>query len=186
MNPLGPDPGTELHLWRAWLDSPDWPGAAGLPPVERERAGRLLRAGARRRWVASRWALRGVLGRYLGQEPAEIGLRLAERGKPLLLDAGSHLRFNLSHSRELALIAVAAGREVGVDVQRIGVRPAAFYAEWTQREAIAKCHGTGLGAPLPDAPVAVASCDAGAGFAAAIAVAAGEVPSVAHFSAEPD
>jgi 4'-phosphopantetheinyl transferase len=185
MGRSSPDPDIELHLWHARLDSGDWPGPAGLPRFERERAGCLVREEAQQRWAASRWALRGVLGRYLGQEPAKIGLRLAPRGKPLLVDADAALRFNLSHSGELALIAVAAGREVGIDVQRIGARPTAFYAEWTQREAIAKCHGTGLGVPLPDAPVAVASCDAGAGFAAAIAVAGGEVPPVAHFTAEP-
>jgi phosphopantetheinyl transferase len=178
------DPGIELHLWHARLGSRAWPGPAGLPRTERERADRLLREDARRRWVAARWALRSVLGGYLGQEPAAIELDLAERGKPRLADADAALRFNLSHSGELALIAIAAGREVGVDVQRIGPRPGAFYAEWTRREAIAKCHGAGLGAPLPEAPVAVASCDAGVGFAAAIAVAGGEVPPVAHFTAE--
>jgi 4'-phosphopantetheinyl transferase len=180
-----PVPEGELHLWHAQLDSGEWPPAEGLPAEERERAGRLIRPETRRRWVAARWALRGVLGRYLGRAGAEIELRLGERGKPMLASGDESLRFNLSHSAELAAIAVSSGREVGVDVERIGSKPAEYYAAWTRREAIAKCHGVGLWAPLPETPVAVAGFDAGAGFAAAVAVAGDEVPPLRHFAPEP-
>ena len=172
-------------MWRARLDSAGWPALADLPLQERDRAAKLLGDTARRRWVASRWALRGVLGRYLGLEPVKVDLRFGKRGKPMLAASDATLRFNPSHSGELALIAVAGGREVGIDVQRIGAKPAEFYADWTRREAIAKCHGTGLWAPLPDAPVAVEPLDAGAGFAAAIAVSGDAVPPLRHFVAEP-
>ncbi|HMJ72247.1 MAG TPA: hypothetical protein VK471_02655 [Solirubrobacterales bacterium] len=178
-------PVTELHVWQARLDSGKWPNADALPAVERDRAARLHRPEARRRWVASRWALRGVLGRYLEREPPEIELRFGSRGKPMLAASDTPLRFNLSHSGELALIAVGGEREVGVDVQLIGAKPAEFYADWARREAVAKCHGTGLWAPLPDTPVAVAPLDAGSGFAAAIAVGGDEVPPLRHFVAEP-
>jgi phosphopantetheinyl transferase len=175
----------QLHLWHVPLDSGRWPDADGLPTIERDRAAKLLSEKARRRWVASRWALRVVLGRYAEREPAEIELRFGDRGKPMLAEPATPLRFNLSHSGKLALIAVSGDREVGVDVQRLGARPAGFYADWVRHEAVAKCHGVGLGAPLPDAPVAVAPLDAGAGFAAAIAVAGEEVPPPRHFLAEP-
>ncbi len=174
-----------LDLWHARLDTGEWPTLAGLSSSERLRAAQIARPRARERWVASRRALREVLGRYLDREPAEVELRFGERGKPMLADPDAPLRFNLSHSGELALIAVAGGREVGVDVQLIGAKPAEFYADWTRREAIAKCHGTGLWAPLPDAPVAVAPLDAGAGFAAAVAVRGEDVPPLRHFVAEP-
>lgn len=177
--------GSELHVWHARLDAAGWPGEEGLPAAERERAVAMHRSEARKRWVAARWALRGVLGRYLEQDPAAIELRLGDRGKPFLADPDAPLRFNLSHSGELALIAVAERREVGVDVQRIGSRhPARFYAEWARREAIAKCHGTGLWAPLPDAEVAVAALDAAAGFAAAVAITGEAVPRVRRFELE--
>jgi 4'-phosphopantetheinyl transferase len=179
------EPVAGLHVWHAHLDSDQWPGAATLPAAERDRAARLLSDRARRRWVAARWALRGVLARYLAQEPAEVELRFGERGKPMLADPEAPLRFNLSHSGELALIAVARECEVGIDVQLIGSKPVEFYAKWTRREAVAKCHGVGLWAPLPDAPVAVAPLDAGAGFAAAVAVADDEVPPLRHLVAEP-
>jgi 4'-phosphopantetheinyl transferase len=145
----------------------------------------MRRAAARRRWVAARWALREVLGRYLEREPATIELRFGERGKPLLADPAASLRFNLSHSGELALIAIGEGREVGVDVQLIGSRPARFYAEWARREAIAKCHGAGLWAPLPDTAVAVAELDAGPDYAAAVAVAGERMPPLERFEAAP-
>lgn len=174
----------ELHVWHARLDRDGWPGAERLPAAERERVRRLGSPALRRRWTASRWALRGVLGRYLDRDPAAIELSLGERGKPSLAEAAA-LRFNLSHSGELAVVALAAGIEVGVDVQAIGSRPERFYLEWVRREAVAKCHGVGLWAPLPEAPVAVGEFDAGPGFAAAVAAAAEALPRLCHFVAEP-
>ena len=61
-------------------------------------------------------------------------------------EGGGHdLSFNLSHSGELMLLAVTAGIEVGVDVERARERyEVGFLKEWTRREAIVKCFGTGL------------------------------------------
>jgi phosphopantetheinyl transferase len=140
-----------------------------------------------------------VLARYLDREPGEIELQYGEHGKPHLAGRSPALRFNLSHSRGLTLIAVAADREVGVDVERIAPgrdferlaerwlgdeavtrlresadneRAGAFYAAWTRHEAVAKCLGTGLARPLPAAPPAsVHELDVGGGHAAALAVA---------------
>ena len=169
-----------VHVWRADLDEPGWPGPEGLPEDERERAESFLRPLPRRRWIAARWALRGTLGRYLGQPPAEIRLLVCEHGKPRLEEPTGRLAFNLSHSDRVALVAVAAGREVGIDVELIdGKHPRDFFARWTEREARVKCLGTGLtGDPPPVTPgIEVRSLDPGAGFAAALAVAApvGEV-----------
>lgn len=152
-----PSLATGVHVWQARLE----PGAA-------------------------HGALRGVLSRYLGGDPAAIELRLGERGKPMLADPDPALRFNLSHSGGLVLIALCRDREVGVDVQRMRrrrgrERPAGFYAEWTRREAIAKCHGVGLWAPLPDAPVAVSELAIDPGYAAAIAVAGETMPAIGRF-----
>jgi 4'-phosphopantetheinyl transferase len=165
-----------VHLWSAWLDSPAWPAAEALPRVERERAARILAPGRRRRWVAGRWALRGVLARHLGLPPQEIELATGAHGKPALRDGAAGLGFNLSHSGDLAMVAVAEGLEVGVDVQRLGSRPPEFYAAWTLREAVAKCHGVGIWAPRPEGAVAVADVEAGTGFAATLAIAADRVP----------
>jgi 4'-phosphopantetheinyl transferase len=205
-------PIAEIHVWTARLDAAPWPPASKLPRGERERAERQLRAEKRRRWVASRWALRGVLAGYLGEDPAGIELRTGGGGKPELAPAGRRLRFNLSHSADLALVTVARGQEVGVDVERIEprrdvlalarralgpaataalaraparARPAAFHAAWTRHEATAKCLGAGVGMPLPHGAVTVADLDAGSGFAAALAVSGGRVPSLRRFAIEP-
>ena len=177
-------------MWRARLDAPGWPDAPDLPPSERDRATRLTRPHGWRRWAAARWALRRLLASYLDREPAEIELAFGERGKPMLADPDAALHFNLSHSGEWALIAVCRDREVGIDVQQMRrrrgrERPPGFYAEWTRREAIAKCHGVGLWAPLPNAPVAVHELDVEPGYAAALAVAGGEMPAVRRRSVGP-
>ncbi len=201
-----------LDLWQAQLDAAGWPAAEGLPVAERERAATMRRGVVRRRWVAARWALRGVLARYLEAEPETIELRAGERGKPTLAAPGASLRFNLSHSGEIALVAIGHEREVGVDVERIEARRnllalarralpaeeaariealpaesrlAAFHAAWTRREAVAKCLGTGLHVPLPDVPVAIAELDLEPGYAAALAVAGEIVPPLRRFAIEP-
>lgn len=158
--------------------------------------------------AGSQLVLRQLLARYLGVEPGRIELEVGEHGKPRLAEPGATLRFNLSHSGGVVLIALASGREVGVDVERIRPRPnllrlaeralepaavadiraappaerlAAFHVAWARHEALAKCHGGGLRAPLPPGPFAVTDVDAGAGFAAALAVAAEEMPPVERF-----
>ncbi|MGN6274629.1 MAG: 4'-phosphopantetheinyl transferase family protein [Solirubrobacterales bacterium] len=163
--------GDEVHVWLAHLDSSVWPGPAGLPLAERERAARFLRLEAGRRWVASRWVLRKVLARYLDEAPEAIALVTEEHGKPRLADSSSKLRFNVSHSGALALLAVCEGREVGVDVEEIepahdllalaeralppdaaasvaaaapADRALVFHQAWARHEARLKCLGIGL------------------------------------------
>src|SRR5215203_4666663 len=64
--------------------------------------------------------LRRVLGQYLDAEPSDGELELGERDKPRLR-AGKGIEFNLSHSQNLALVAVAE-RPVGVDIELIRPR----------------------------------------------------------------
>ena len=193
-----------LHVWRAELDAPGWPGPEELPAAERERAAAMRRPGAATRWASARWALRHVLARYLEQEPVEIELALGPHGKPALALAPERLRFNLSHSGGIALVAVSREHEVGVDVEQVragrdvvalaeralpsedvaAVRDApdeeraeVFHRRWARHEARLKCLGTGLGAqPQAPAPVALSDLDPGPGYAAAVAVAATELP----------
>jgi 4'-phosphopantetheinyl transferase len=201
--------GGEVHVWRADLDAPS-PPADRLPAGERARAAPLA-GRARTRWLASRWFLREVLSGYLGEAPERIRFRLGEWGKPNLAERGEELRFNLSHSGNVMLLAVCE-REVGVDVERIDPRrdvarlasraldpaaaaavheaPAAertlaFHRAWARHEAIAKCHGTGLRRPRRAAHVAVSPLDAGDGFAAALAVAGERVPPLRSLVAQP-
>ena len=136
---LRPAPG-EVHCWSVRLDVPPETFAslhATLASDERSRSERLRFERDRRRFVVARGALRDVLGRYVGMRPDLIAFAYNAFGKPGLSPAlGSRLRFNLSHSADLALIAVAAEADVGVDVEWVpqeaeGARP--WYAE------IARC-----------------------------------------------
>jgi 4'-phosphopantetheinyl transferase len=189
--PRGPDspeaPVDEVHVWRAEIG-----------PV----AAREVRS-------AGRNALRRVLGRYLDREPAAIELAGGEHGKPALAGERPPLRFNLSHSARLALIAVTAEREVGVDVELAdgkrdvmrlaeaglapeeaaavrsappGARAVVFYSAWVRKEAVAKCLGVGIGAPLPPVPASVSMLDVDEAYSAALAIAAPQPLPIRRYS----
>lgn len=87
-----------------------------LDDEERRRAARL--APHHRAWFRTvRVATRVIVGELLGAPPEQLRWARGRHGKPELVGAWTGLAVNLSHSRELALVAVASGREVGVDVQ---------------------------------------------------------------------
>lgn len=116
-----------------------------LSEGERARAARFHFAADRDRFVASHAAQRGILASYLGVEASSLVFGEGAQGKPFL-NAPAHgrsLRFSLSHSGDLALLAVSSGREVGVDVERVRPRAdlAAFVARYfspREREALAR------------------------------------------------
>ena len=166
---------SEIHVWRIELGDVDLDAAADvLDSEERERARRLRVPAAHRRFVASRAALRKILGRYVGARPETVAFSYGPAGKPRL-ERTAELRFNLSHSGDLALCAIRVGGEVGVDVEAIrplrdasrlvqrhfssgereawkdlrpGRRLEGFYRTWTRKEAMLKSVGLGLTYPL--------------------------------------
>lgn len=148
-----------------------------LSPDERTRADRFVFEKHRRRFIAARARLRAVLGSFLGTDPRAIAFRYGAKGKPELAapfeDRG--LRFNLSHSEDRALVALAEGRELGADVEAVravrhgpavarrffseeeqrglaglhgGAWDEAFFRCWTRKEAVIKAIGDGLSYPL--------------------------------------
>src|SRR5690349_23768292 len=90
--------------------------------ITRPRADALTSAELRRAeqqgalWASTRAALRETLANYLDARPD--ALRFDETGKPRV-EPRSPLHFNLTHSGDRALVAVATEREVGVDIERI-------------------------------------------------------------------
>jgi 4'-phosphopantetheinyl transferase len=131
----------------------------------------------RDRHVIGRALARIVLAHLLDVTPGCVRFRYNEFGKPYL-DCGENspwLRFSLSHSGDLVLMAIAAGREIGVDVERVredvavdciaarffsvreraelaslpsDQRADAFFSCWSRKEAFIKAKGTGLFLPL--------------------------------------
>ena len=162
----------QAHVWRVSLSSMS-PDESALSEDERQRASRFHFDTDRDRYVAAHASLRGVLSRYLQCEPRELKFSTNEYGKPFL--SGHEIEFNLSHSGSLALIAVARGRKVGVDVEQIRAdieveslaqrnfsprevselmalkdeqRVIGFFNCWTRKEAYIKAQGLGLSLPL--------------------------------------
>ncbi len=175
----------EIHVWRVRLDAAETPEpTAG----EAARAARFATPDLRRRYLRSHAALRAILG---GMTDARLDFAVAEMGKPFL-PAAPHLKFNLSHSHEMALVAVALEVEVGVDVEWIRPMPeyaalaerffppsqAAevesepdFFRRWTRIEAVVKARGIGIYAAGTEivGPWTIAELDAAPGYAAAAA-----------------
>jgi 4'-phosphopantetheinyl transferase len=175
----------------AWLISLAEPSAADdsrvavLSQDERERAARFKFDGHRRLYVAAHAAVRRILSRYLKVRPEELRFVNGSSGKPSLTGkfAASGLRFNLSHSHEMALLGVTRGREIGVDIEWIkedygyqevakrfftpnevaqlrslpaSLQRQAFFKCWTSKEAFLKAKGTGLSGKLDEVEIALA------------------------------
>lgn len=113
---------SDVHVWRVELSrlGPRLPRLWDcLAADERVRAERFHRVRDRDRFVAGRGALRVLLASYCDTRPELLRFGYGPQGKPGLADAESPLRFNVAHSGDLAIIAVAHGREVGVDIERV-------------------------------------------------------------------
>jgi 4'-phosphopantetheinyl transferase len=88
-----------------------------LDDGERERARALAYPDSRRRFIAAHGAFRVILGRHLGVPPASLRWHVGPHGKPELAMPGPRVSF--SHSGDLAALATAPGRRVGVDIQQL-------------------------------------------------------------------
>ncbi len=146
-----------------------------LTAEERVRADRFVTNSLTRRFTVCRAVLRRLLASALAVSAAEIGLVLGPHGKPALAPGLSDVEFNVSHTGDLALIAMTRKRPLGVDVETLDERQsqdelaarffstmerrtffalpasqrlAAFYRIWTCKEAFLKATGSGLSFPL--------------------------------------
>jgi 4'-phosphopantetheinyl transferase len=120
-----------IDLWRVDL-TVDRAGMSGelLSADELMRADKFVFPKDRDRFVRSRSALRLILSRYLDCHAGELKFHYNEHGKPeLLVPVPKSLAFNLSHTKEVAIMAVAKGRNVGVDVNTLP-RKAGQSLEW--------------------------------------------------------
>lgn len=138
----------EIHVWRAVIAQElTLEISAAISPAELRYAQRMTSDTARRQFTAAQAALRKALARYLDVNAAEIRFRRGEHGKPFLeADHKSDLQFNLSHSHDLAVVAVSRIDELGIDLEKVRERPRAerlaarFFAE-QEREALAAAEG---------------------------------------------
>ncbi|MGR2663930.1 4'-phosphopantetheinyl transferase family protein [Chromobacterium haemolyticum] len=159
-----------LNLHRVRLDV-DWPVdealLEGLSQDERKRCLRYLRTINQLQFALTRLALRRLLAQETGLAPDALVFELGEHGKPVLAWPGAPA-FNVSHSGAYALIAIARGGQVGVDIETVqpmrdvpalaeqtllpvelelcghGRDVGAFFQLWTIKEAVLKAWGVGI------------------------------------------
>jgi 4'-phosphopantetheinyl transferase len=170
--------GTDVHVWAVPLRvGSDRLAAlrALLSPDEIAKADRIVVPGKREQSAVARGTLRELLAEYTGIAARELEFEYEEKGRPFLADGSLATAFNVTHSGDLALIAVTREGVIGVDVERIDPkvellaigerffsatehaqlsacseedRPLAFFRCWTRKESYLKARGTGLTTPL--------------------------------------
>ena len=180
-----------IHIWAVRLDDATVDLDRGrdlLSPEERERAARFKFEPDRRRYLVAHIALHDILRRYLPSEPARVSFDIGANGKPRLSQAlaSRDVEFNLSHSNEMALLAVCHKREVGVDIEYVkeafefqevaerffsarevavmrglpvSLQRQAFFKCWTSKEAFLKAKGTGLSGALDVVEIALTAAE---------------------------
>jgi len=151
---------TEIEYW---LDS-----------FELQQLRRFRFAHQRRQYLASHGLLRYVLAQYVNLPEKDLLFFRSKYGKPGLAKHPD-LAFNLSHSQDIAILAVAKATDLGADVERINEKISIdsminsnfhpgeiqqlalsakeercrhFYEYWTLKESMLKALGTGLSTPL--------------------------------------
>ena len=145
-----------------------------LSAAERVELDQLVLAKTRREYVTARSLVRTTLSRHADVDPRSWTFRTNAWGRPEI-SPPSELRFNVSHAEGIVVCAVTRGREIGVDVERIGrltsnvaedffarcevaalramplaAQPERFLEYWTLKEAYIKARGMGLALALDE------------------------------------
>jgi len=143
-----------------------------LSREEKTRADRFLNSLKKKRFVLARVTMRSILSQYLCILAKDIVFGYGKHGKPEIKNASRSLNFNLSHSRNIAVLAISTTHRVGVDIEvmdkslgridrivdylcspeerdyyfalPITERPLFVYSLWTANEAFLKGLGSGV------------------------------------------
>ncbi|MCC5791940.1 MAG: 4'-phosphopantetheinyl transferase superfamily protein [Legionellaceae bacterium] len=140
-----------------------------LDAGEQNKAAKLILEDDRHQWVVAHGQMRLILALYVGMKAQDIPLIQKRGEKPFIQD--SMIKFNLSHSKGYALLAVTNTGEVGIDIEfkreniklertshstfsaiekaeilevEGAARVERFYNCWTRKEAFIKAIGLGF------------------------------------------
>ena len=180
----------EVHVWRMDLRSihaQHMQLTKLLSPDEWAKAQSFHFEKDRERFIITRAMLRTILGHYLQQRPEALTFEYTSYGKPVLFnhEGGNSMSFNVSHSGDMALYAVASHSLVGIDVENVrrdqdiitiaqrfftarenssiieGGENARyiFYQYWTRKEALLKAMGKGVSYPMEQCDVSEVNGD---------------------------
>ncbi len=171
----------QVHLWHAFTPQQDEALNSRqlglLTPEERARMARFHFERDRHRYLITRALVRTVLSRYAPIKPEAWTFEAGPHGRPYITNPhplAQQLRFNLSHTDGLVVLAVTTGREVGIDTESmvrtaplevadrffskrealaLRALPAAdqahrFWELWTFKESYIKARGMGVSLPL--------------------------------------
>ncbi|MCK9609130.1 MAG: 4'-phosphopantetheinyl transferase superfamily protein [Methylomonas sp.] len=149
-----------------------------LSETEQQKAAAFKLPVMRQRYITVRFLLRNTLANYLQTKPRALQFQVDSYGKPFL--ACGSLHFNISHTADILMIAVANFADIGIDVEVIKPRGSldslaarcfsmrelhdwqqlppehrsvAFYSLWTKKEAFVKAVGRGIGLGLEQCEV---------------------------------
>ena len=169
----------EIHIWLNFLNLHQAKLKHLYPllsAAEKARSEEFSHFRARKNYIASHGFLHSVLSYYLHTPPADISFTHDEKGKPSISESLNlqQVQFNLSHSQNLAMLAVCREQSLGIDIeygqrnndwtgiarrfftpneqQALFALPKAqqkdaFYKIWTRKEAHMKVTGLGLSLP---------------------------------------
>ncbi|MBA2648859.1 MAG: 4'-phosphopantetheinyl transferase superfamily protein [Legionella sp.] len=163
---------SRIDLWQFSLEHEVADANQLLNEDEKARARRFYFPKHARRFSTARVMMKIILSRYLNIRPARLEFSYNNYGKPAVINS-QKLHFNLSHTGDLALLAVGKGITMGVDIEHYSARPyegiaknlfsdaelseflhlpaslkpAVFFHIWAQKEAFIKACGMGLSYP---------------------------------------
>jgi 4'-phosphopantetheinyl transferase len=184
-------PDGEVHLWRLDLDKVVVAESRWRTVISQDeitRADRFQFADDRQNFTATRALLRILLGSYMTRNPRQLSFLYGPNGKPSLgpSHGAEEVQFNVSHSGARALIAIARGRPLGVDIEQIrenvdcesltrryfsrceqdalsaleaSEHCRGFFRCWTRKESYIKARGAGLALPLHAFDVSVSQAE---------------------------
>ena len=144
-----------------------------LSDDERDRADKLKIEDKRRQYIITRGTLRRRLALLANIDPEDFVFEYLKHGKPVLVSDArfTDITFNISHSNNLALIAISQKQSIGIDIEKINrqsdprplvtrffsqaeqsefnalpemIKAKAFCACWTRKEAFIKAIGDGV------------------------------------------